>query len=155
VGAILMIVLMIAVMAVAVVDSRDRVRRDAFADDSTLRSWYEARCARQGIVPSRESLQRSLRRAQNMRRWGPITLSGGTFIATLILLAFAASTVPGVESVWRSPKRLLDLIPSEALAQTMIVLLLIPVLIVEGILAALFVADLDINRYTRLIKLLD
>ena len=149
-----MMLLMIAVMAVAVVDSRDRVRRDTLTDDATLRAWYEARCARQGVEPDRQSIQRALRRAQTLRRWGPVALSGGTLLATVLLMSMAASTVPGVENVWQSPQQVVELIPSEVLVQTSIVVALVPILIVEGILAALFVADLDIGRLQRLLRML-
>jgi hypothetical protein len=147
-----MTLLAIAVLAVAVVDSRDRVRRDVLTDNASLRSWYDARYARRGLEFDRENLQRALRRAQNMRRWGPVALSGGTLIVVIILTLVAASTVPGIESVWSSPPQLFDVVPAEVLVETMIVLALVPILVVEGILAALFVADLDICRLQRLLK---
>ena len=154
-GAILMIVLTIVVLAAAVADSRDRVRRDVLTDDASLRSWYEARYARRGLELNRENLEHALRRAKNMRRWGPVALSGGTMLAMLILMSMAASTVPGIESVWFSPTRLLESIEAEVLVQTAVVLALVPVLIFEGILAALFVAEFDIGRLQRLLESLD
>jgi hypothetical protein len=87
-----------------------------------------------------------------MRRWGPVALSGGTLLAVIILTLVAASTVPGIESVWSSPRQLFDVVPAEVLVETTIVYALVPILVVEGILAALFVADLDICRLQRLLK---
>ena len=150
-----MTVLAIVVLAAAVVDSRDRVRRDVLMDNASLRAWYDARYTRRGLEFGRENLERALRRAQNMRRWGPVALSGGTLLAVLILTSMAASTVPGIESVWRSPQRLVDVIPAEVLVQTAIVFALVPILVVEGILAALFVAELDIGRLQRLLQSLN
>jgi hypothetical protein len=155
VGAILMIVLTIVVLAAAVADSRDRVRRDVLTDDASLRAWYEARYARRGLELNRDNLVHALQRAKNMRRWGPVALSGGTMLAVLTLMSVAASTVPGIESVWFSPQQLLEFFPAEVLVQATIVLVLIPVLIVEGILAALFVAEFDIGRLQRLLDSLD
>ena len=151
-GAVLMILLTIAVLAAAVADSRNRVRRDVLVDNATLRSWYEARYARRGMEFNRANLERALRRAHGMKRWGPVALSAGTLAAALILAFIAASTVTGIESVWRSPMRVLELVPGEVLVQVAIVLALIPILVVEGILAALFMAELDIGRLERLLE---
>ena len=152
VGAVLMTLLTIVILAAAVVDSRDRVRRDVLKDDASLRTWYDDHYTRRGLEFNRENLERALRRARNTRRWGPVALSGGTFLAVLILASIAASSVPGVESLWRSPGRLLEAVPAEVLVQTAIVLALVPILVVEGILAVLFVADLDIGRLQRLLQ---
>lgn len=154
-GVVLMTLLMIVVLAAAVADSRARVRRDVLVDNASLRSWYDARYARRGLELDRENLQRILRRAQNLRRWGPLALSGTTLFTALVLTFIAASTVPGIESALRSPQRLLEVIPAEVLVETSIVFALLPILVVEGILAALFVADLDIGRLQRLLRSLN
>lgn len=154
-GAVLMTLLTIVVLAAAVADSRDRVRRDVLVSTASLRSWYDARYARRGLEFGRENLERALRRAQNWRRWGPFALSGGTLLAALVLVSIAASSVPGIETVWRSPDRLRDLISAEVLVQTVVVFALLPILVVEGVLAALFVAEFDIGRLKRLLQSLD
>ncbi len=146
-----MIVLVIVVLAAAVADSRDRVRRDSLTDNATLRSWYDARYVRRGHEFGRESLEEDLRRAQGMRRWGPWLLSGGTVLAALVLTGVALSRVPGLEFSWESPLRFLDVIPAEVLVQAAIFFALLPILIIEGTLAALYVADLDISRLRRLL----
>lgn len=146
-----MTMLAIVVLAAAVVDSRDRVRRDVLMDRNSLRAWYDTRYARRGHEFCRENLQRALHRAESMRRWGPWALSAGTMLAALILTSIAVATIPGVEDLWRSPRQLLDAIEVEVLVQVAIVYALLPVLVVEGILAALFVADLDISRLRRLL----
>ena len=150
-----MTLLAIVVLAAGVVESRDTVRRDFLMDNAGLRSWYEARHARYGRALTRENVERALRRARTMRRWGPILLSSGTLVIALILTGLAASAVPGVESAWSDPVRLLDLIEIEALVQTAVVYALLPILVVEGILAALYVADLDIGRLRRLLDTLE
>jgi hypothetical protein len=150
-GAVLMLVLTIAVLAVAVIESRDRVRRDILTDDASLRLWYDAHYARRGMEFSRENLELALQRAQNLRRWGPFALSGGTLLVVVILTSMAASRVPGIESVWHSPQRLADVISGEVLVEAAVALALVPVLVVEGILAALYVAELDISRLQRLL----
>lgn len=149
-----MTLLAIVVLAAGVVESRDTVRRDFLMDNAALRSWYEARHARFGRALNRENVEQALRRARIMRRWGPILLSGGTLVIALILTGLAASRVPGVESVWSDPGQLLDLVEIETLVQTAVVYALLPILVVEGILAALYVADLDIGRLRRLLDTL-
>ena len=151
-GPVLMILLTIAVLAAAIADSRNRVRRDVLVDDATLRAWYEARYARRGMEFNRANLERGLRRAHRMKRWGPVALSAGTLTAALILAFIAASTVTGIESVWRSPVQVLENVPGEVIVQVAIVLVLVPILVVEGILAALFMAELDIGRLERLLR---
>lgn len=151
-GAVVMTLLTIVVLAAAVLDSRDRVRRDVLMDNASLRSWYCARYARRGLELCREDLELALRRAQTMRKWGPFALSGGTMLVAVSLTVFAASMVPGAEVVWQSPQRFLDLIPAEVLVETAVVFALLPVLVVEGILAALYMADLDIGRLRRLLE---
>jgi hypothetical protein len=150
-----MIALTIVVLAAAVADSRDRVRRDGLTDTATLRTWYDARYVRRGHEFGRESLERDLRAARNMRRWGPWLLSGGTVIAALVLTSVAASNVPGAAFSWASPLRILDAIPAEVLVETTIFFLLLPILVIEGILAALYVADFDISRLQRLLDSLN
>lgn len=150
-GAVLMTMLVIVVLAAAVVDSRDRVRRDVLTDTASLRLWYSKRYGRRGLELDRANLERALRRARTVRRWGPFALSAGTLLAALVLASLAASTVPGIGAVWSSPERLVELISAEVLVETAIVFALLPVLVVEGILAALFVADLDIGRLNRLL----
>jgi hypothetical protein len=155
VGAVVMTLMAIVLLAVSVVESRDRVRRDFRMDDAGLRSWYDARYARGGREFSRENLEHALRRAQFLRRWTPVALSAGTLLVAVALTVFAVSMVPGVESAWRTPQQLLNLIPAEILVETAAVFLLLPVLIVEGILAALYTADLDIGRLQRLLDSID
>jgi len=150
-----MIVLTIVVLAAAVADSRDRVRRDRHTDDASLRSWYDARYARHGREFSRANLEHALTRARLIRRWGPWLLSGGTVLAAVFLTSVAASTVPGVRFDWTSPLQLLDVIPIENVVEAAIVFALLPVLVIEGILAALYTSDLDIGRLERLLQSLD
>jgi hypothetical protein len=150
-----MLALIIVVLAVSVVESRDRVRRDIAVDDDHLRAWYEARYARRGRKLDRVNLEDALRRAQTVRRWSPVALSAGTLLLAVTVLVFSASAIPGFESVWRSPGQILDLLSSEVLVETTIALLLLPILVVEGILAALYVADLDIGRLRRLLASID
>lgn len=147
-----MMLLTIVVLAAAVVDSRDRVRRDVLLDDTSLRSWYESHYASRGFEFDRASINRALGQAQRMRRWGPVALSATTLLAVLILMYMAAGTVVGIDSVWRSPQRIVDIVPTETLVVTAIILALVPILVVEGILAALFVAELDIGRLKRLLQ---
>ncbi len=154
-GAVLMTVLIIAVLAASVLDSRDRVRRDFAVDDASLRSWYEGRYGRRGCDLDCANLDRALRRAESLRRWGPIALSAGTALTVAILLGAAASQVPGIAQVLDSPQRLLDVVSPEILVETVVVLALMPVLVVEGILAALYTADFDIGRLRRLRASLD
>ena len=154
-GMVLMTVLTILVLAVSVVESRDRVRRDYAIDNAGLRSWYDARYGRRGREFNRDNLEHALRRAQNFRRWGPVTLSGGTLLVAVIVISAALGAVPELRAVWRTPERLLALIEGEVLVQTAVVLALLPILVVEGILAALYVADLDIGRLRRLLESLD
>jgi hypothetical protein len=146
-----MIVLTIAILAVGVVESRDRVRRDSLTDDAALRSWYASRYGRRGRQLNRDDIEDVLRQAYSLRRWGPVALSAGTMLTAVVLTLFAANTVPGFESVWRAPQKLPELIPVEVLVQTAVVFILLPVLVVEGILAALYTADLDIGRLRRLL----
>ena len=150
-----MTLLTIAVLAASVIESRDRVRRDFLTSDASLRAWYEARYTRRGREFDRDNLERALASAQNLRRWGPLALSTGTLVMALVLTYMAASTVPGIESVWRAPERLTDLVSSEVLVQAAIIFLLIPILVIEGILAALYTADFDIGRLQRLLESLD
>lgn len=154
-GAVLMTVLMIVVLAVAVVDSRDRVRRDVLTDNATLRTWYDRRYGRRGRELNRRNLEDALRQAHRMRRWGPLALSAGTVLVALVLIGMAASTVPGIGFDMRAPRLLLQAVEPEVLVQAAVVLLLLPVLVVEGILAALFTADLDISRLERLLESLN
>ena len=146
-----MTILTIVVMAAAIAESRDRVRRDVLMDLTALRSWYDARHTRYGRTLTREDLEEALRRAYVLRKWGPLALSGGTLLMAVTLTGIAASQVPGIESVWRHPGRLLELVPGEVLVETAIVFCLLPILAVEGILAALYLADLDIGRLRRLL----
>jgi hypothetical protein len=155
VGAVLMTVLTIAVLAASVLDSRDRVRRDFAVDDASLRAWYEGRYGRRGCELDCENLDLALRRAESLRRWGPIVLSASTALVVAILLSAAASQVPGITQVLDSPRRLLDMVSPEVLVETVVVLALVPVLVVEGILAALYTSDLDIGRLRRLRASLD
>ena len=150
-----MTLLVIVVLAVAVIDSRDRVRRDVLLNDAGLRAWYDDRYTRRGIALNRENLNAALRRTRTFRRWGPVALSAGTMGAAIFLTFAAASTVPGMEQVWRSPARLADAVSPEVLVQTTVVYLLLPILVVEGVLAVLYVADLDISRLQRLLDGLD
>jgi hypothetical protein len=150
-GALLMIVLTIAVLAAAVLESRDRVRRDSLVDITTLRSWYEARYARSSGGLDRENLEHALRQAQTFRLWGPVLLSAGTMLTAIALMSLALGRLPGAESWWRTPTEVIDLVPSEVLVQTALVFALLPILVVEGILAALYMADLDIGRLRRLL----
>jgi len=152
VGAILMTLLTIVVLAVAVVDSRDRVRRDVLVSDATLREWYDAHYGRRGLALNRENLQAAIRRVQTVRLWGPVALSAGTMLAALILTFTAATRVPGIERVWSSPSRVVELVSTEALVGVSIVFMLLPVLVVEGVLAVLYVADFDIGRLRRLLN---
>jgi len=147
-----MTLLTIAVLAAAVADSRNRVRSDVLVDNTTLRSWYEAHYERRGVEFNRPNLERALGRAHTRKRWVPVALSAGTLAATFILASLAASTVPGIESVWRSPVQVLELVPTEVLVEIAIVLALVPILVIEGILAALFMAELDIGRLERLLQ---
>jgi hypothetical protein len=155
VGAVLMTLLMIVILAASVIESRDRLRRDSLMDYASLRAWYEARHARRGGELDRENLEDALRRARSLRRWGPVTLSASTLLLTVGLTYLAVRAVPGAESAWPSPERLLALVPAEVLVETALVLALVPILIVEGILAALYVAELDIGRLRRLLESLN
>jgi hypothetical protein len=150
-----MTVLVIVVLAVAVVDSRDRVRRDAMVTDSSLRDWYDTRYARKGVALSRANLEAAIHRAQVWRRWGPLLLSACTMGTALFLTLAAASTVSGTDEVLRSPLRVLDAVDTEVLVQTAIVYLLLPFLVIEGVLAVLYVADFDIARLKRLLQSLN
>jgi len=150
-----MTLLTIAVLGVAVVESRDRVRHDVYVSDADIRSWYDTRYANRGLAFTRKNLELALQRAQKVRRWGPWALSAGTMLTALILAFIAVSTVPGIESALLSPGRLTDLVSTEVLAEAGAVLLMLPVLVVEGILAALYVAEFDIGRLKRLLRSLD
>jgi hypothetical protein len=55
----------------------------------------------------------------------------------------------------RSPLRVLDAVDTEVLVQTAIVYLLLPFLVIEGVLAVLYVADFDIGRLQRLLQSLN
>jgi len=152
VGAVLMIILTIVVLAAAVAESRDRVRRDILLDITALRAWYEERHGRRGRSLTERDLEEALRRALALRRWGPIALSAGTLAVAVALTGLAASEVPGIETALRQPGRVVDLVPVEALVQVAAVFTLLPILVVEGILAALYLADLDIGRLRRLLE---
>jgi hypothetical protein len=155
VGAILMTVLVIVVLAVAVVDSRDRVRRDALVTDSSLREWYESRYGRKGATLSRTNVEAAIHRAQLWRRWGPLLLSACTMGTALFLTFAAASSISGMDQVLRSPLQVLEAVDTEVLVQTAIVYLLLPFLVIEGVLAVLYVADFDIGRLQRLLQSLN
>jgi hypothetical protein len=150
-----MTLLVIVVLAVAVVDSRDRVRRDGMLSDSGLREWYDSRYTRRGIVLSRPNLEAAILRARAWRRWGPVVLSAATMGTALFLTFAAASSVSGVDAVLSSPLRVIDALDTEVLVQATIVYLLLPILVIEGVLAVLYVADLDIGRLRRLLESLN
>lgn len=150
-GVVLMTVLTVVVLAVSVVESRDRVRRDRTVDIASLRSWYDVRYGRRGRALDRPNLERALKRARGWRRWGPVALSASTAFVAATVIVLAASGVPGIGFAVRAPSRLIEFVPAEVLVETMIVFVLLPVLVIEGILAALYVADYDIGRLQRLL----
>jgi hypothetical protein len=154
-GAVVMTALTILVLAASVIDSRDRVRRDYATSDAALRDWYDSRYGRRGNQLTRENIEGALKRARGFRRWGPIALSGGTALAVIVVAVVATTAIPDLRIVWHAPERITEVIPVENLVETGVVLALLPVLIVEGILAALYVAELDICRLERLLKMCD
>lgn len=149
-GIVLMLVLIIVVLALSVVDSRDRVRRDSTLNDAGLRSWYDARYGRRGRPLTRDNVEHALERMRLVRRWGPAVLVVGTAASAVALAVVAIAAVPAYEPVLREPQRLLAIIPVEVLVESACVFALLPILVLEGALAARYVADLDIGRLTRL-----